>query len=64
MFLTKQFFIYLLRWILSAFVMMIPLWALQPRISNDYVKLILAQIFGAFMFFKIDEVIFSPQRNK
>jgi hypothetical protein len=58
-FFTKQFFIYLLRWIFSAFVMMIPLWVLQSHIDNDYAKLILVQIFGAFVFFKIDEIIFS-----
>jgi ABC-type glycerol-3-phosphate transport system permease component len=60
------FFIYLLRWIFSAFVMMIPLFLIQKtnltsRFGKykEYIDLILVQIFGAFVFFEIDKIIFN-----
>jgi len=63
-YISDQFIIYLCRWILSAFVMMIPLWFLV-KINcckgkyQEYIHLVLIQIVGAFIFFPIDTIIFK-----
>jgi len=59
-----QFLIYLLRWIASAFIMMIPLWFLVRTKCckgkyQEYIHLILVQIIGAFIFYNIDKYIFK-----
>jgi len=63
-FLSIKFLVYLLRWIFSAFVMMIPLWFLVKfKCCNskyqEYIHLILVQIIGAFIFWNIDKIIFK-----
>ncbi len=62
-YLTLQFGVYLLRWILSAIVMFIPLYLLVETNCckgkyQEYIHLLLVQIFGAFIFFNIDKWIF------
>jgi len=60
-----QFLIYELRWILSAFIMMIPLFVLvkfkccEKSKFQEYIHLIIVQIIGAFIFFPIDKIIFK-----
>jgi len=61
---SLTFLIYVLRWIISAFVMMIPLYFLQKyNCCNNryqpYIHLVIVQIIGAFIFFYIDSLIFS-----
>jgi ABC-type glycerol-3-phosphate transport system permease component len=63
-FLSLNFLIYLLRWILSAFVMMIPMYFLIKfdifkGKYQEYIHLIIVQIIGAFIFYKIDYFIFK-----
>ena len=66
-YLSIDFLLYLMRWIFSAFVMMVPLYiintyGLTSKISEkykEYVDLILIQIVGAFIFWYIDQWIFS-----
>jgi len=65
-FLTEQFGIYLSRWILSAFVMMIPLWVINKYNLTimfgkykEYVDLVIVSIIGAFIFYNIDQYIFK-----
>lgn len=65
-FFTEQFGIYLCRWILSAFVMMIPLWIINNyRLTKrfgkykEYLDLIIVSIIGAFIFYNIDKYIFK-----
>ena len=63
-FFTLKFLIYLSRWILSAFVMMIPLWFLVKIDCckgkyQEYIHLIIIQIIGAFIFWNIDRLIFK-----
>jgi hypothetical protein len=59
-----QFLIYIGRWILSAFVMMLPLWVLVKLNCcqgkyQEYLHLLVVQIVGAFIFFEIDKWIFK-----
>jgi len=61
---SVTFFIYLLRWIFSAFIMMIPLYFLVkydccPSKYQEYIHLIIVQVIGAFLLFPIDTFIFS-----
>ena len=63
-YLTWQFSAYLLRWVLSAIVMFLPLYFLVKIDCcrgkyQEYVHLLLVQIFGAFIFFNIDKWIFQ-----
>jgi ABC-type glycerol-3-phosphate transport system permease component len=63
-YISLNFFIYLCRWILSAFVMMIPMYFLvKYRVFEgkyqEYIHLIVVQIIGAFIFYKIDYYIFN-----
>ena len=59
------FFLYLLRWIFSAFIMMIPLYFINRfKITEkfkykEYIDLIIVQIIGAFIFWWIDQLIFK-----
>ena len=64
-FLTENFFWYLCRWILSAFVMMAPLWIINQYDLTikfgkykEYIDLIIVSIIGAFIFYNIDLYIF------
>ena len=63
-YLSLHFLLYLGRWILSAFVMMVPLYLLN-RYSitsgrfKEYMDLVIVQIVGAFIFYFIDAYIFS-----
>lgn len=58
-FLTKKFAIYLLRWIISGIIMIIPnelfLWM---KIPSTF-AMVLASIVGAFIFFLPDSIIFK-----
>jgi len=54
-----QFIIYLIRWIISAFVMMPVLFILKD--TNKYYSLLIAQIVGALIFYNIDKRIFRDE---
>jgi hypothetical protein len=70
-YLSIEFLLYILRWIMSAFIMMIPLYFLNKyNITNkdklkslykykEYIDLIIIQIIGAFVFWYIDQMIFK-----
>jgi len=64
-YLSWTFLLYLFRWIVSAFVMMIPLWFLvklkvaENSKYKEYIHLLIVQIIGAFIFFWIDKFIFN-----
>ena len=58
-FLTNKYFVYLFRWLISAFVMM-PLMIFFEYIGITLtLNLILGQIIGSLIFFKIDDFIFK-----
>jgi len=61
---TLQFLIYMLRWIVSAFVMFIPLYFLVKYECckskyQEYIHLVIVQIIGAIIFFHLDKLIFK-----
>jgi len=62
---SLYFLLYLLRWVISAFIMMIPLWFLVKikccygNKYQEFIHLLIVQIIGAFIFFPIDYFIFS-----
>ena len=73
-YLSIDFLIYIMRWIFSAFVMMIPLYFINKfniteKLLNkklekykkykEYIDLIIIQIIGAFIFWWIDQMIFK-----
>jgi len=63
-YLSVHFALYLLRWVASAFVMMLPLYVLVKLQCckgkyEEYIHLILVQIVGAFIFYNIDAYIFK-----
>jgi len=64
-YISLEFILYLLRWILSAFVMMLPLYIINHyKITEkykfkEYIDLIIIQIIGAFVFWWIDQLIFK-----
>jgi len=65
-FFTERFGIYLSRWLLSAFVMMIPLvlinkYSLTKKFGKykEYIDLVIVSIIGAFIFYNIDQYIFK-----
>lgn len=58
-FLTKKFVVYLLRWLVSAFVMMPFMMFFEYLGITLTLNLILGQIIGAIIFFKIDSFIFQ-----
>jgi len=62
---TFEFILYVGRWILSAFIMMVPLYLLQKyKVTKrfgkykEYIDLVIVQIIGAFIFWWIDQIIF------
>ena len=58
-FFSKRFAVYLFRWLISAFVMM-PFMILFEHLGIAIaLNLILGQIIGAVIFFKIDSFIFQ-----
>ena len=58
-FLTKKYFVYLFRWLISAFVMM-PFMVFFFYFGITLtLNLILGQIIGSLIFFKIDDFIFK-----
>jgi len=60
-----KFLLYLLRWLLSAFIMIIPLYLINKfnltknLKYKEYIDLILVQIIGAFIFWYVDQLIFK-----
>ena len=62
-----DFLLYVGRWIISAFVMMVPLYIINKYKLTDkvckkykeYLDLIIIQIIGAFIFWYIDQMIFA-----
>jgi len=59
-----QFLLYLGRWILSALVMMLPLWLLIKIKCcsgkyQEFIHLVIVQIIGAIIFYPIDYLIFK-----
>ena len=70
-YLSIDFLIYVMRWILSAFVMMVPLYFINKfnltekllskkyKGYKEYLDLIIIQIIGAFIFWWIDQMIFK-----
>lgn len=62
-FLTVKFAVYLIRWIISGFVML-PFMLIMKYYDIPFsVNVITGQIIGAFIFYKIDGMIFKI-RNK
>jgi hypothetical protein len=55
---TKTYGIYLVRWLLSALIML-PVMMFLESILPLWANLIVGQIFGSIIFFKIDKWIFS-----
>lgn len=53
-----RFLIYLLRWIISGFVMLPIMWSLEPYVSL-WVNILVGQVFGACIFYFIDRRIFN-----
>ena len=58
-FLTKKYFVYLFRWLISAFVMMPFMVFFEYLGITLALNLILGQIIGSLIFFKIDDFIFK-----
>ena len=63
-YLSIDFLFYLLRWILSGFIMLLPLWFLIKYKCcegeyQEYIHIIILQIAGAFIFWNIDQLIFK-----
>lgn len=58
-FLTKKYFVYLLRWLISAFVMMPFMIFFEYLGITLTLNVILGQIIGSVLFFKIDNFIFK-----
>lgn len=58
-FFTKKFAVYLFRWLVSAFVMMPFMMLFEHLGISIALNLILGQIIGALIFFKIDSLIFQ-----
>lgn len=58
-FLTKKYSVYLLRWLISAFVMMPFMVFFEYLGITLTLNLILGQIIGSVLFFKIDDFIFK-----
>jgi ABC-type glycerol-3-phosphate transport system permease component len=55
-----HFMLYVGRWMLSAVVMMAPLFLLRfTKITNEYLKLFIVQVIGAFIFYKLDAYLFT-----
>jgi hypothetical protein len=59
-YLSTKYLLYLLRWIVSGFVMYLA-YPLMNKfgIKNELLKLIISSIFGSIIFYQIDNLIFS-----
>lgn len=56
--LTKRFWIYVVRWIVSGFVML-PFMLIMKEMNVSFtVNVIAGQVIGAFIFYNIDKLIF------
>lgn len=56
----KKFGLYLMRWQLSSFFMMIPLFCLRSiGWNNSYYNLVIVQFIGAIVFYRVDKWIFK-----
>ena len=58
-FLTKKYFVYLFRWLISAFVMMTLMVFFEYLVITLTLNLILGHIIGSLILFKIDNFIFK-----
>jgi len=60
-YLSWHFALYVGRWLLSAFVMMVPLYLIKTftKIKNEYLHLVMVQVVGAFIFYHLDAYIFK-----
>ena len=58
---SLHFLLYVGRWIISAIVMMVPLYLIKryTKITNEYMHLLMIQIIGAFIFYHIDAYLFK-----
>ena len=61
---SKHYLVYVGRWILSAVVMMPFLYLVSLFIENQYISLIIIQIIGSLIFYKIDAYLFSIKIEK
>lgn len=63
-FLTVKFAVYLIRWIISGFVML-PFMLIMKYYDIPFsVNVITGQIIGAFIFYKIDSMIFKTKNKE
>jgi len=60
---TKKFWIYQLRWQISAVVMFLPMLFLQSLGFPLWITLSLGQLFGAFLFWEVDKFIFKQHKT-
>jgi len=63
-YLSLEFILYLGRWILSGLVSLIPLYLLiKYEIGKgkyqEYIHLMIVQVIGAFIFYKLDKMLLS-----
>lgn len=60
-YISWHFAMYVGRWILSAIVMMAPLYLIKrfTKTTNEYFHLLVVQIIGAFIFYHLDAAIFK-----
>ena len=62
--LTKRFWIYVIRWIVSGFVML-PFMLIMKEMNVPFTANVIAgQIIGAFIFYNIDKLIFRQGNGK
>lgn len=59
-----RYFIYHLRWQLSALVMFPVIYFLKQWIDSEFIRLCLGQAFGAVLFYMVDKRIFKPKENE
>lgn len=63
-FLTVKFAVYLIRWIISGFIML-PFMLIMKYYDVPFsVNVIIGQIIGAFIFYKIDSMIFKIKNKE
>lgn len=63
-FLTVKFAVYLIRWIISGFIML-PFMLIMKYYDIPFsVNVITGQIIGAFIFYKIDSMIFKIKNKE
>ena len=63
-FLTVKFAVYLIRWIISGFIML-PFMLIMKYYDVPFsVNVITGQIIGAFIFYKIDSMIFKIKNKE